>query len=90
MAMTACYAGPVFNLLMGLGLGFLRLCDARKVASVPVQLRSSELMGAGIIVANSLGLMVMGVWHKGWLPRWYGGVLLGAYVVFLFVSLMAL
>ena len=90
MAMTACFAGPVFNVLMGLGLGFLRLCSARSVASVAVALRPSELAGACLIVANCVGLIVVGVLHRGWLPRWYGGVLLGAYGVFLVVSLSTL
>ena len=33
MAMTACFAGPVFNVLMGLGLGFLRLCSMHSCLS---------------------------------------------------------
>ena len=90
MAMTACYAGPVFNVLMGLGLGFLRLCSARSVASVAVVVSPNELAGACIIVVNCLGLIVMGVLYRGALPRWYGGMLLGAYCVFLLVSLLTM
>ena len=90
MAMTACYAGPVITLLMGMGLGFLNLCDARKVASVPVQLNRNELAGAVVIMLNCLGLIGTGVVMRGRLPRWYGGVLLAMYGVFMGVSLLML
>ena len=90
MAMTACFASPVFNILMGLGLGFWRLCDARKVASVPVQLRPNEAAGAAVIVVSCLGLIGTGIVMRGWLPRWYGGVLLAMYAVFMGVSLLTL
>ena len=39
MALTACYAGPVFNMLMGLGLGF--------ISFIATQHRSSASLHAG-------------------------------------------
>lgn len=42
MAMTACFAGPIINLLMALSLGFMRLLSAEHLSSVPVQLAVSQ------------------------------------------------
>ncbi len=42
MAMTACFAGPIINLLMALSLGFMRLLSAEHVSSISVQLAVSS------------------------------------------------
>ena len=38
MAMTACFAGPIINILIALSLGFMRFLSAQHVGSTPVHL----------------------------------------------------
>ena len=90
MAITACFAGPMFNLLVALGVGFLWRCSEQRDGHVEVTLSWSEWTGAGFVILNSLGIMVVGLLYRGSLPGWYGGVQLGLYVVFLSTSLTLL
>lgn len=87
MAITACFAGPMFNMLVGLGVGFLWACSK---GGVSVQLTASEWTGTCFVVINSVGLMVVGLAHRGALPGWYGWVQLSLYVAFLITSLILL
>lgn len=86
MAMTACFAGPMFNLLVALGVGFMWKCSEAG-GQLAVQLSWSELAGAGFVAANSLGVMVVGLLNRGQLPGWYGWVMLSWYCLFLLTSL---
>ena len=91
MAMTACYAGPVFNILVGLGLGFLswNRDSSRKGLSktVSVELDATVAAGAAFIVLNSVGIIVIGLLNGNSLPAWYGKFMLFFYGVFLVVSI---
>lgn len=90
MAITACYAGPVFNVLVGLGLGFLSwIRDYSKKGlskSVSVELDATVAAGAAFIVLNSVGIIVIGLLNGNSLPAWYGKFMLFFYGVFLVVS----
>lgn len=90
MAMTACYAGPVFNILVGLGLGFLswiRDSSTKGMSkSVSVELDATVAAGAAFIVLNYVGIIVIGLLNGNSLPAWYGKFMLFFYGVFLVVS----
>ena len=87
MAITACFAGPMFNMLVGLGVGFMWQSSK---GAVPVVLSASEYTGTLFVVLNSVGLMVVGLVHRGALPGWYGWVQLALYAAFLLTSLALL
>lgn len=54
MAMTACFAGPIFNLLLALSLGFMRFLSAEHTSSVPVQLAVRDLIArAHVFIKNT-------------------------------------
>lgn len=86
MAITACYAGPVFNILVGLGLGFLTWIKDSKTRVVPVELPASVAAGAAFVVMNAAGIITFGLLNAGQLPPWYGKFMLAFYCVFLTVS----
>ena len=99
MAITACFAGPVFNMLVGLSFGFLALLhrETHKTPSslvdnaYPVELSSGLLTGFVVLVINCCLLVGFGIVNKNVVPGWYGYVsfsLYGCYLVISFVLLL--
>ena len=91
MAITACYAGPVFNILVGLGLGFLTwIRDSTWTKGMPktvdVELNATVAAGSMFVVLNSIGIIVIGLLNGNSLPAWYGKFMLVFYGIFLVVS----
>jgi solute carrier family 24 (sodium/potassium/calcium exchanger), member 6 len=87
MAMTACFAGPVFNILMGLGLGFSRLAAATGNPEKEVTVTPAVLTGIIFVVINTLLIMVTGVFvNNGRVPKEYGYVALGLYMTYAITS----
>merc|ERR1719198_2097523 len=63
MAMTACFAGPVFNMLVGLGLGFSLLLhgDNADAHPQPVHLSNALAVGLVFLAVNSVAIGAFGV-----------------------------
>ncbi|CAK5021913.1 unnamed protein product [Aphanomyces euteiches] len=80
MALAGCFGGPVFNLLVGLGIPFLFLQKSNQTSIVPWDIH-------GIVSLISLGLSLLltlsiGIVYKFSCPKWYGKVLYGLYVIY--------
>mmetsp|Transcript_8008 Transcript_8008/g.20483 ORF Transcript_8008/g.20483 Transcript_8008/m.20483 type:complete len:95 (-) Transcript_8008:377-661(-) len=71
MAITACYAGPVFNMLVGIGVGFATLLSAEGKHSTPVELSPGLLAGLSFLITNCILLIGFGVSLRPWSPRWH-------------------
>ena len=81
MAITACFAGPLFNILVGLGLGFSSRAAKTGETSFSVSLPSSVTIGFVFIVLNALLVLAVGL-PRGRIVKEYGYVALGLYAVY--------
>ncbi|XP_020526842.1 cation/calcium exchanger 5 isoform X1 [Amborella trichopoda] len=88
MAVAGCFAGPMFNMLIGLG-------GALTAHAVDVYPEECELkFHASIAVAfvflfiSLLGSILVVTWFRFWVPRFWGFCLVGLYVAFVVVSLV--
>ena len=90
MALTACFAGPLFNLLVGCACGFLLWLREEHASVVPVRLNLNILMGGMFIILNCVSLVTIGILNNKKVPRstcyWMFGIY-GLYVVSMIVVL---
>jgi len=88
MATTACLAGPIFNLCVGLGLGFWALMKNTGKEEIRVELPANIATGFYFTIANCALIVFAGrVVGKGVIGRGYGYVACGLYVVYVLTSL---
>ncbi|KAK9915399.1 hypothetical protein WJX75_008652 [Coccomyxa subellipsoidea] len=90
MAMTACYAGPVFNLLVAIALGFIRLLASKGLTSVQVVVTENVFASAVCVIAMCAGVIGVGLMNNYRLPPNFGLVLIGMYVAYVVVSVLLL
>ena len=82
MAITACFAGPVFSILVGLGGGFYQLNRWGNRDETEVELSMPHAIGFAFIMINCILLLIYGLFiDKGNLPKTFGYVAVGLYVV---------
>lgn len=86
MAMTACFAGPVFNILVGLGMGFTRLASITGQSTNEVSVSPSIVTGFVFITINCVALLAVGLTH-GRIPKQFGYGALVLYMVYVGTSI---
>ena len=82
-AMTACFAGPLFNMLVGLGLGFWALLAEAHEVRAAVEMDPVVLAGCLFILLNCGGLVGVSLAHRQRLPGWCGWAMVGCYAAYL-------
>jgi len=87
MAMTACFAGPLFNILVGLGLGFWALFVDKKQSVAAVRFDPVVLVGCVFAMINCVGMATVAMLNKHWLPARYGWTMICWYGVYMTVLL---
>ncbi|KXZ55820.1 hypothetical protein GPECTOR_2g1371 [Gonium pectorale] len=69
MALTACFAGPLFNMLASLALGFGSYFARRRVGHADVQLRPEVALGCVFLVTYNAVVAATGLANGGRLPE---------------------
>uniref|UniRef100_A0A7S3L734 Sodium/calcium exchanger membrane region domain-containing protein n=1 Tax=Amphora coffeiformis TaxID=265554 RepID=A0A7S3L734_9STRA len=89
MAITASFAGPVFNILVGLGIGMAVLHTLETPGHViEVELNNPLKLGFLFSVMNGVLVIVCGVFvGKGILPKKYGYLAIALYFAYAMASL---
>lgn len=87
-AITACFAAPLFNMLLSLALGFGAVLAKLKGASVPVQLTPDVAVGCGMLIVHGVVLMAVGRRRGvGRLPPWFANFSRVWYAIYLGLAL---
>ncbi|CAL9161109.1 unnamed protein product [Musa hybrid cultivar] len=87
MAMAGCFAGPMFNMLVGLGTAMV--IETASVYPVAYELR----FHVGIVIAfvflllSLMGSLLVVTWFRFRVPRFWGFCLVGLYLLFTVMSI---
>jgi sodium/potassium/calcium exchanger 6 len=88
MAMTACFAGPIFNILVGLGLGFSNLSAQTGNPEATVALSPPIITGFVFVGLNCASILFTGIMlGKGRIEPYYGYIAVGMYATYLIASI---
>lgn len=88
-ALSAAYAGPMMNMLIGMGIGLTVRCATIFPVAVEVAASKSFLMAGGFLFLILYGSLIV-LWIRKWtLDWWWGVVLVVIYLLFnLFTGLV--
>jgi len=88
MAITACFASPIFNILIGFGSAFSVLRSIEDEDTIEVELSPSITVGFMFLILNSVAILVTGIFIcKGKIPKTYGYFSLALYLVYIVTSI---
>ncbi|KAL2490509.1 Cation/calcium exchanger 5 [Abeliophyllum distichum] len=88
MAMAGCFAGPMFNMLFGLGTALaIQTADVFPEA-YELRFHVSIVVAFVFLLLSLMGSLLVVTWHRFRVPRFWGFCLVGLYIFFMGVSLI--
>ena len=85
--MAACFAGPSFNLLVGLGFGLLTQKESLMSAEgLNVTMMPTVRTGFIFLITNCIAAIVSSLYHGGIIPKMHGYVFWTFYFAYLSMS----
>jgi len=90
MAIAGCYAGPIFEVLVGLGISFLIVCTQSYPASFKVTLDASSWVSIGFCYISLLSTLFFVTRKGNVLDKTLGVSLIALYVIYTLTQLFLL
>ncbi|KAJ8529477.1 hypothetical protein K7X08_036312 [Anisodus acutangulus] len=88
MAMAGCFAGPMFNMLFGLGTALVMQTANVYPKAYKLHLHVSIVVAFIFLLLSLMGSLLLVTWNRFRVPRFWGFCLVGLYVVFMVISLV--
>ncbi|XP_044478053.1 cation/calcium exchanger 5 isoform X2 [Mangifera indica] len=88
MAMAGCFAGPMFNMLIGLGSALVMQTANVHPEAYQVHFHIGIVTAFVFLLLSLMGSLLVITWSRFRVPRFWGFCLVGLYVVFTAVSLV--
>ncbi|KAK6118577.1 hypothetical protein DH2020_047690 [Rehmannia glutinosa] len=88
MAMAGCFAGPMFNMLFGLGTALVIQTANVFPEAYELHFHTSIVVAFVFLVLSLMGSLLVVTWNRFRVPRFWGFCLVGLYIIFMAVSLL--
>lgn len=88
MAMAGCFAGPMFNMLFGLGTALVIQTAKVYPEAYELEFHVSIVVAFVFLVLSLMGSLLVVTWCRFQVPRVWGFCLVGLYVFFIALSLL--
>ncbi|CAO2836650.1 unnamed protein product [Amaranthus hypochondriacus] len=88
LAMAGCFAGPMFNMLVGLGTALVIQTAKVYPERYVLHFHVSIVIAFVFLFLSLMGSLLVVTWSRFRVPRFWGFCLVGLYVCFIFVSLI--
>ncbi|GAB4835845.1 Cation/calcium exchanger 5 [Ancistrocladus abbreviatus] len=88
MAMAGCFAGPMFNMLVGLGTALVMQTAKLFPEAYELHFHISIVVAFVFLLLSLMGSLLVITWCRYQVPRFWGFCLVGLYVFFMVVSLI--
>ncbi|XAR52576.1 hypothetical protein NMG60_11020719 [Bertholletia excelsa] len=88
MAMAGCFAGPMFNMLCGLGTALVTQTTIIYPEAYELHFHVSIVIAFVFLLLSLMGTLLVVTWNRFRVPRFWGFCLVGLYVSFIGVSLV--
>ncbi|KAE8675372.1 Cation/calcium exchanger 5 [Hibiscus syriacus] len=88
MAMAGCFAGPMFNMLVGLGSALVMQTANVYPEAYKLNFHVGIIIAFVFLLLSLMGSLLVITWSRFRVPRFWGFCLVGLYIVFTLVSLI--
>ncbi|KAF3796057.1 Cation/calcium exchanger 5 [Nymphaea thermarum] len=88
MAIAGCFAGPMFNMLIGFGSALVFGAVQKFPEGYNLIFNSNIIVAFVFLLLSLMGSLLVVAWFRFRVPRFWGFCLVGAYALFIIISLL--